>query len=214
MNDVSAPLLNSPKLPQGKKSKLAIVSLILGVLSPFCLFVISGIPAVICGYLALSRIKKSKGTLNGKKMAVSGLVLGYVSFATTLLFMWLVAWMSSKAVENAKAGATLSNVRQIAVICADYAENHNGKYPESLEQLMREKFLFMSERSLLARGGSQLGYVYIKGFTTESAKVRRVLLYDEYLSRSQKLVVGFTDGSAEIMREKDFQELLKQESEK
>lgn len=44
-----------------RTSKLAIWSLVTGILSLFCSF-LTGIPAVIMGIVSLSRIKKSSGT--------------------------------------------------------------------------------------------------------------------------------------------------------
>jgi uncharacterized membrane protein HdeD (DUF308 family) len=51
---------------------LAIVALVLGI---FPLF--SGIPAIICGHISRSRIKKSEGRLGGAGMALAGCILGY-----------------------------------------------------------------------------------------------------------------------------------------
>src|SRR5215471_8069212 len=72
-----------PPLPTSaafsKKSGLAIWSLALGILSLFCLSILAGIPAVICGHVALSRIKRSGGVLRGAGFAIGGLVAGYLS---------------------------------------------------------------------------------------------------------------------------------------
>jgi hypothetical protein len=43
----------------------------------FC--VPAGIPAIICGHVALSRIKRSGGALKGKELAIAGLVVGYIT---------------------------------------------------------------------------------------------------------------------------------------
>ena len=39
------------------------------------------IPAVICGHVALGRIKRSGGTLAGEGLAQAGLITGYVTLA-------------------------------------------------------------------------------------------------------------------------------------
>lgn len=57
-------------------SGLAIASLAGGVLS-LGLGFLTGIPAVICGHLGRARIRQSGGGLQGKGMALAGLVLGY-----------------------------------------------------------------------------------------------------------------------------------------
>lgn len=53
---------------------LAVWSLILGILSLMCFGMFSGIPAVICGHLAQSRIRHSGGALGGGGLAIGGLV--------------------------------------------------------------------------------------------------------------------------------------------
>jgi hypothetical protein len=59
-----------------KTSALAIWSLVLGILSLTCFGFLSGIPAVICGHIARSEIKKSEGRLEGEGMALAGLITG------------------------------------------------------------------------------------------------------------------------------------------
>lgn len=65
-------------------SKLAITSLLLGFLSFGCTL-IAGIPAIICGGLALQRTKESGGSLKGRGLAVSGVILGFVGSAAIFL---------------------------------------------------------------------------------------------------------------------------------
>jgi hypothetical protein len=49
------------------------------------------IPAVICGHAVRSRIKHSGGALRGEGMAISGLVLGYIGLALSVLVGLLIA---------------------------------------------------------------------------------------------------------------------------
>jgi len=57
----------------------AIWSLILAVLSFTCGWLFTAIPAVICGHIALAKIRKSGGTVGGKGIATAGLILGYIA---------------------------------------------------------------------------------------------------------------------------------------
>jgi hypothetical protein len=59
--------------------------MVLGILSILIFFIFAGIPAVILGHMSLAKIRGSKGRLTGDAMARSGLVLGYVSIAFSLL---------------------------------------------------------------------------------------------------------------------------------
>jgi competence protein ComGC len=104
-------------LPQSKTSALAVWSMVLGVLSVTCFWLITGIPAVICGHMAYSRIKRSAGALEGQGLALGGLITGYVSIAISLLILPLLLAIAVpnfvKARATAQMNACLSNLRQI-----------------------------------------------------------------------------------------------------
>ena len=70
-----------PAVPQTvpRTPLFAIWSLILAVLSFTCGWLFTAIPAVICGHIAWSKIRKSGGTLGGKGIAAAGLILGYIA---------------------------------------------------------------------------------------------------------------------------------------
>ena len=75
-----------PAAPAGGGTNgLAIASLVLGILSCVCLGILAGIPAVICGHMALGRIKASGQ--GGRGLAIVGLVLGYLSIVFTIIFL-------------------------------------------------------------------------------------------------------------------------------
>lgn len=136
MTDVTFPV--PPELPVVKKSKLAVVSLVLGVLSPCCFYFFTGIPAVICGHLALNKIKHSAGTLTGSGLAIAGLVLGYISFFS-LFVVGILSGLAIPAItgvlDEAKLAASVSNVKSLGVLCVQYAAKHDGTYPSSLDEL-------------------------------------------------------------------------------
>src|SRR5437879_8475097 len=90
------PSLPTTSAAQPKKSGLAIWSLVLGILSITCFSFLSGIPAVICGHMARSRIKNSGGALQGEGLALGGLITGYVSIA----LIPLIGLMAAIAIPN------------------------------------------------------------------------------------------------------------------
>jgi len=53
-------------------SKLAILSLVLGILSLF-FFVLAGIPAIVIGIISILRIRRSGVELKGKYIALAGM---------------------------------------------------------------------------------------------------------------------------------------------
>lgn len=96
---------------------LAIASLACGVLS-LGLGFLTGIPAVICGHLGRSRIRKAGGELRGKGMALAGLILGYVMtvLSMSVMFSYSAAKVAIKKAQTLQtkyyAVATTSAVEQ------------------------------------------------------------------------------------------------------
>jgi len=65
--------------PISRIAPAAIWSLVLALLSFTCRWLFAAIPAVICGHVARSKIRKSEGALDGKNIATAGLILGYIA---------------------------------------------------------------------------------------------------------------------------------------
>jgi len=76
----------SPSTPGAKTEPLAIWSFVLSVLSLVCCGFVLGIPGVICGHLALSKLQKEP-QLQGKGLATAGLVIGYAAIAFWLIYV-------------------------------------------------------------------------------------------------------------------------------
>ncbi len=75
-----------PGMMNPTTSGLAIASLVCGVTGLISCIVPLGIPAVICGHMAMSQIAKSPVPMVGRGMAIAGLVCGYVTTLATLAF--------------------------------------------------------------------------------------------------------------------------------
>ena len=79
------PQQSAPASAATRTEPLAIWSLVLSILSWFgCLF-LTVIPAIICGHVARSRIKKSNGALTGMNMAIAALIIGYLEIPFGIL---------------------------------------------------------------------------------------------------------------------------------
>ena len=101
-----------------KTCELAVWSFVLGILSLMCFGMVGGIPAVICGHLAQSRIKQSDGSLGGVGLAIGGLVSGYIGIVlTSIAVLGILAGMLLPAVATARNRAQrtqcMSNLSQI-----------------------------------------------------------------------------------------------------
>lgn len=111
---------------------LATWSLVLGifalVLCPIGL--LFAIPAVICGHKALGRIKLSGGTLQGGSMAITGLVMGYVAVAVSMVIVLLslIAIPNFiKARNTAFQNACVNNLRQMDAAKQQWALENTKK---------------------------------------------------------------------------------------
>lgn len=87
------PVPPSVPAPAPRTAPIAIVSLVLAILSFFCGAFLTAIPAIVCGHVAWSAIKKSGGALHGKGIAIAGLILGYVAIPIAVLQVWFLAGM-------------------------------------------------------------------------------------------------------------------------
>lgn len=89
---VPPPLPPSARAPtDNPQSSLAVASLVLSLLGVLCFWGITAIPAIICGHMALGRIRRSGGTLEGYPMALTGLILGYIESALSLIAVAVIA---------------------------------------------------------------------------------------------------------------------------
>lgn len=92
--------MNPPALTgssESHRSGLALASLILGICGiVLCLGPLAGIPAVICGHVAQSKIKQSGGALSGGGMATAGLITGYIS----IVMIFVIGLLAAIAIPN------------------------------------------------------------------------------------------------------------------
>ncbi len=72
--------------PAAPTEPLAIWSLVLSIVGFFCCAFLFGIPGVICGHLALSKIKRNP-QLRGGGLAMAGLIVGYLGIAFHLIYI-------------------------------------------------------------------------------------------------------------------------------
>jgi len=192
-----------PPPPAVKTSGLSIASLILGIVSLItCVFgVLTAIPAVICGHISLSRIKKSGGALSGSGMAIAGLVMGYLVIAMIPILAALAVPAMVAARDKAQAMQSMNNARQIHMACMQYAMDNDGKFPQNLDQLVPS---YLPNRRLfvcpLSGNKTSTGYEYFGG--KESDPADKILLQSKATTKRHERVIVRVDGSAQLKREK------------
>jgi hypothetical protein len=126
-----------PPVPTGPiKNRLALASVILGSLS-LCLGIFTGIPAIICGSMGLSRISRQPQLYAGKGIAVVGIILGCVG-----ILIWAVAVAAypslikfNQKIATAKQNAEMDNcaakLNNLGLAARIYAVDHAKQFPQS-----------------------------------------------------------------------------------
>lgn len=123
----------------------AIASMVLGILSFVgCFF--TGVPAIICGHMARNKIRRSGGVYSGEGLAVTGLILGYVTSTLAVLWMALLfAGVNVPLSQSMQGWSTERQVRaeghELALALKRYASAHANKFPAKMELLVSEHFL-------------------------------------------------------------------------
>lgn len=178
-----------PNFPSSlkKTSGLAITSLVCGIIS-FVLPVLPAIVAIICGYLSRSRIKTSNGSLVGKRMALAGLICGYVSLVliTVIVCGAVYSFNGSKRVKAEEIAIEISRGKKIHALVLQYESDH-GKFPERLGELVEKGYIDSLDQLQPTQGGH---WVYFTGLTSKSSSYK-------YLIRSDiHLVCIYIDGTS------------------
>jgi Domain of unknown function (DUF4190) len=97
MVDETPPPPSPTPRPASRTAPIAIWSLVLAVLFFVGGWLFAAVPAVICGHIAWSKIRKSRGTLGGKGIATAGLILGYMGLMLGVMGIpLLVSMMQSE----------------------------------------------------------------------------------------------------------------------
>jgi len=118
-----------------KTSALAKQSLALGIASiALCLGFICGIPAIICGVKARSKIRRSNGTLGGDGLAIAGLVTGCFGTVFITCFICMQVIGTLKFIHFKRIEKTECDIAAIALGIDSY-KMLKGGYPSNLEIL-------------------------------------------------------------------------------
>jgi hypothetical protein len=99
--------------------------------------------------------------------------------------------------EKAEQNMVMSDARQLAMACMMYASEHNGKYPDSLQQAATEQSI---DQKVLQRPGTS-GFDYLAAGKTESSlkpAETTPILVEKQANKQGKRVVAYADGHTAI----------------
>ena len=203
-----APPSLPPQAPaQSKNCGLAITSLVLG-LSALLLSIITGIPAVICGHMALGKIKRSQGSLSGNGMAITGLVLGYISFPLILVIAAMAALVTPLVLKTQKKAEMATNshhAKQLHFALFEYHANFRT-FPDSLDQLAAKKIITREKlQSYQPKKGGEWQYFSGQSFDSNDNNILLAAPKDI----DGKWLILRIDGSVKQLKDADYQAALR-----
>jgi len=133
---------------QKKNQTLAVTSMVLGILSLVPFSIVAGIPAVIAGHIARSRIQEAPEQYGGGRLALAGLIMGYVSMAVaavglvllavSMLPSLLPAMTDARSRAQAQSVGCINNLKQVSIAIRLYAADHQGVFPASFMQITNQ----------------------------------------------------------------------------
>ena len=200
---------------KARTSKAAVLSLVFGF------SIIGSFVGLILGIVSFERIKKSKGSLKGEKLAIAGIVLGVIG--TLVAFFVPISIVSHTFPPRTKK---ISDMKNLVLGCRTYAMDWDdtgwpkmdweiGRFPEKLEDLYPD---YIDDKSLLKaidpKTREPVDYLYFSG-QTDTSFSNSLLIATPFFIKTDRRVVGFCGGHVMEVSESQFQKMLqKMEEEK
>lgn len=107
------PGMARPTFEPPQTSRMAVASLVLGVCSFLC-FIVTGIPAVILGIIALTKINASRGRLTGGGFAIAGIITGALACLAVVPVALLLPAVSA-ARDAARRNVSINHMKGISL---------------------------------------------------------------------------------------------------
>lgn len=204
---VYVPLANSVVPGQYGTEGTALASMVLSILSLVTGF-ITGLPAVFCGHLARSRIRRSGGAYSGYGLAAAGLIIGYLTSIVSLGWLGLllvgVPVPPSQTIRAFRAEFQVrSEGRELGQALKKYATAHKNQFPATLDLLVEDKILDAARLKQLQRTDfgpgwkGEPGWQYMGKDMPDTESSERPLLLSNATDASGRHVVIYHDATAD-----------------
>jgi hypothetical protein len=141
-----------------KTNGMAVASLVLAIPS-FCLNIITAVPAIILGIMALRRISDSQGRESGQGLAIAGIVVAGLAIPLSALILIPAAQSARMSAHRVTSAHSL---KQLALAVHTFYDNKSA-FPQRVEELAPYVEGEASLRRLLNNRatGENPGFVYI-----------------------------------------------------
>lgn len=143
--------------PAPRLSWLAITALLLGLLGFSTILLLGVFPAIIaliCGHVALIKMKHGHSYLRGRMAAIIGLIAGYATVMLTPLLAIAIAVaipLINSSHKESQERNRLDHASELFRACEDYARDHENQYPTDWSPL-RGRYLKPGELARLLEG--------------------------------------------------------------
>jgi len=171
-------------VPVARWSSLAIASLVLSV---FGFLVFPGLLGLVCGLLALSRIRKSGGALKGRALASIGIMLSLVMLVLVTIFVfWVIQQNGGRRPPRPMMTATGcgENLAQLANSVRHYANDHADILPgatnwcDQVREYVPNMEVYTCPGGNFGRKSSFALNLQVAGRNQESVNPATVLLFE------------------------------------
>ncbi len=132
---MSEPAPSQPSLPPS--AGLAIAALVLGIAGLIvpCAFPIATVAAVVCGVVALKRVKRDPARYSGKGMALTGIVLAALHLLIVpVMGLILLLPALSQARKTAQMTQSQANLRTLSIAMTNYVIEWQDRTPQPHER--------------------------------------------------------------------------------
>lgn len=192
-------------LPVARTSMQAVWSLVFGILSITCLWLLGSIPAIILGILAIKNIDRSGGALKGRGIGVAGIVTGCIGILAGLFSVGVMAALAVPSLSGVQIKARqtyeMSQVRQITLACRIHAADHDGAFPETLGDLLEGGNV--DAGVLEPKGAIGGAFLYRRGLRDDSPASE--IFIASPLPVGDQRIIGQVDGLVRLVPEEDFE---------